>query len=111
LRGTGERVMSERPRVLEQLGDELERVAGTVLGDAGGSRGLVRRPARRLSVLAVCGLLLVLAAAAAAAVLLIQQGSPLPAPHAQDLRASGIPLPASARLAGLDAPDPARDNT
>jgi hypothetical protein len=98
--------MSERPRVLEQLGDELDRVAGTVLGEPGGARGLVRRPARRLSVLAVCLLLLVLAAAAAAAVLLIQQGSPLPAPHAQDLRASGIPLPASAHLAGLDAPDP-----
>jgi len=102
--------MSERPRALEQLGDELERVAGAVLGDGGGSRGAVRRPARRLSVVAVCVVLLVLAAAAAAAVLLIQQGSPLPAPHAQDLRASGIPLPASAHLTGLDAPDPDGSN-
>jgi hypothetical protein len=102
--------MSERPRALEQLGDELGRVAGTVLRDTGDPRPQLRRPARRLSLVAVCVLLLLLAAAAAAAVLLIQQGSPLPAPHAQDLRASGIPLPRSAHLAGLDAPDPESSN-
>ncbi len=102
--------MNERPRALEQLGDELERVAGTVLGETGGTGRTLRRPARRLSLVAVCVLLLLLAAAAAAAVLLIQQGAPLPAPHAQDLRASGIPLPRSAHLAGLDAPDPDGSN-
>jgi hypothetical protein len=106
--------VSERPRALEQLGDELDRVAGAVLLDtdgSGGPRGALRRaPAGRLSVLAVCVLLLLLGAVATAAVLLIQQGSPLPAPHAQDLSSSGIPLPASARLAGLDAPDPSGAN-
>jgi hypothetical protein len=102
--------MDERPRVLEQLGDELDRVAREVLRDASHSRGALPRPARRLSVVAVCVVLLLLAAAAAAAVLLIQQGSPLPAPHAQDLRASGIPLASSAHLAGLDAPDPEASN-
>src|SRR5580704_18249836 len=64
--------MNQRPRALEQLGEELDRVA--------------------------------------AAVLLIQQGSPLPAPHPQDLRSSGIPLPRSVHLAGLDAPDPESSN-
>jgi hypothetical protein len=99
--------MHERPRALEQLGDELDRVAGAALRGAHRSRGVLRRaPVGRLSVVAICVLLLLVAAAAAAAVLLIQQGSPLPAPHAQDLSSSGIPLPRSAHLAGLDAPDP-----
>ncbi len=99
--------MRERPKALEQLGDELDRVARALLLDADTPSGALRRAfAGRLSVVAACIALLLLAAAATAAVLLIQQGSPLPAPHAQDLRASGIPLPGSARLAGLDAPDP-----
>ncbi len=105
--------MSERPRALEQLGDELDRVAGALLleADDDDSRGVLRRArAGRLSVVAVCVVLLLLAAVATAAVLLIQQGSPLPAPHAQDLSSGGIPLPASARLAGLDAPDPSSAN-
>ncbi len=101
--------MNQRPRALEQLGEELDRVAGAALGD--GSRRVLRRaPVGRLSAAAVCVLLFLLAAAAAAAVLLIQQGSPLPAPHPQDLRSSGIPLPNSAHLAGLDAPDPESPN-
>jgi hypothetical protein len=99
--------MDERPRALMQLGDELDRVASTRLREGHGSRGVLRRaPVGRLSVAAICVVLALVAAAAAAAVLLIQQGSPLPAPHVQDLRSSGIPLPASAHLAGLDAPDP-----
>ncbi len=103
--------MNERPRALERLGDELDRAARALLTDADGSRGVLRRaPAGRLSAVAVSIVLLLLAAAATAAVLLIQQGSPLPAPHAQDLRSSGIPLPGSAHLAGLDAPDPESSN-
>jgi hypothetical protein len=103
--------MNERPRALEQLGEELDRVAGTLLLDGRDSHGALRRAATgRLSVAALCLLLLLLAAAATAAVLLIQQGSPLPAPHPQDLRSSGIPLPGSARLAGLNAPDPSSSN-
>ena len=99
---------SERPTAVEQLGEELERVAAVVLREQGGSRGRLRRAhAGRLSVLAVGVALLLLAAVATAAVLLIREGAPLPAPHPQDLRSSGIPLPGSARLAGLDAPDPA----
>ncbi len=99
--------MDDRPRALAQLGDELDRVASTRLGGNRGARGVLRwAPVGRLSVAAICVVLLLVAAAAAAAVLLIQQGSPLPAPHAQDLRSSGIPLPGSAHLAGLDAPDP-----
>jgi hypothetical protein len=104
--------VNQPPEALRQLGDELDRVAAAVLSGAepsgadGPSRAPNRTPASHLSVLAVCVVLLILAAAATAAVLLIQQGSPLPAPHSQDLRSSGIPLPGSARLAGLDAPDP-----
>jgi hypothetical protein len=101
--------MNQRPRALEQLGEELDRVAGATLG-AGSRRALRRAPVGGLSVAAVCMLVALVAAAAAAAVLLIQQGSPLPAPHPQDLRASGIPLPSSAHLAGLDAPDPESSN-
>lgn len=104
--------MSARPRMLDELGEELERIAALrfttdsrVTGRTGG-----RRPRRHLSVIAACLTLLLLAAAATAAVLLIQQGSPLPRPHAQDLRSSGIPLPGSARLARLDAPDPDRSD-
>jgi hypothetical protein len=93
--------VSERPRVLEALGDELDRAAQRTL--AGSSRR--RRASPQLSVLAVVVALLVLAAVAAAAVL-ITSGSPLPAPHAQDLESGGIPLASSVHLAGLDAPDP-----
>jgi hypothetical protein len=100
-------VVDERPRALAQLEDELDRVARTALREDHGSRGVLRgATVGRLSVVAICLALLLVAAAAAAAVLLVQQGSPLPAPHAQDLRSTGIPLPGSAHLAGLDAPDP-----
>src|SRR5271154_1952737 len=94
--------MSERPRVLDELGVELDRVARRNLAASGG----LRLAPRRLSAVLVVVLALVFAAAATAAVLLIQQGAPLPAPHAQDLQSSGVPLPGSAHLAGLDAPDP-----
>jgi hypothetical protein len=103
--------MSERLKALEQLGDELDRVAEVALREHERPRGISRRaPVGHLSVAAVCVLVLLLAAAAAAAVLLIRQGSPLPAPNPQDLRSSGIPLPGSARLLGIDAPDPASSN-
>jgi hypothetical protein len=122
---------NERPRVLGQLGLELDRAARRSLAGAG-SRGIapargsggsggadgarfgerirlasgIRLAPRRLSLVAVLAGLLVLAAAAAAAVVIISQGAPLAAPHAQDLQSSGVPLAASTRLAGLDAPDP-----
>jgi hypothetical protein len=103
--------VNQPPKALQQLGHELDRVAGAVLpGTDGSRRGPRRTPVGHLSVLAVCVVLSILAAAATAAVLLIQQGSSLPAPHAQDLRSGGIPLPGSARLAGLDAPDPSSSN-
>jgi len=93
--------MSERPRVLDALGEELDRAARRTL--AGPGRRL--RASHRLSVVAVVVALGVLAAVAAAAVL-ITSGSPLPAPHAQDLQSEGVPLASSVHLAGLDAPDP-----
>lgn len=107
--------MSEPLKALELLGAELERAAERTLAGSRPAppalparrRRRRRLPAGRLGALAVGLALLAVAAAATAAVLLIKQGSPLPAPHAQDLRSQGIPLPGSARLAGLDAPDPA----
>jgi hypothetical protein len=98
--------MSERVRALVALGEELERVAARTLAEERRGNRRLRRASGRISVLAVIAGLLLLAAAAAAAVLLIEQGAPLPAPHSQDLRSSGIPLPGSARLVGLDASDP-----
>jgi hypothetical protein len=89
--------MSEHPLpVLETLGGEFRR-----LGEPPRPRGGVTR--RTLLLTLVLTLLL---AGVAAAAILITQGAPLPAPNAQDLQSSGVPLPASARLAGLDAPDP-----
>ena len=93
--------MSERVRVLDELGDELDRAARRRLA----SRTRPVRGPRRLSLLAMVVVLLVLAAAAAAAVL-ISSGSPLPAPRAQDLESGGIPLPSTVHLAGLDVSDP-----
>jgi hypothetical protein len=97
--------MSRDLRVLDQLGEELERAARRSLT---GSRRLgTGAQTRRFGAIAIALIALALTAAAAAAVLLIRQGSPLPGPHAQDLRSQGSPLPGSARLAGLDAADPA----
>ncbi len=82
--------------VLDELGAEFRRI--------GEPRARRVRLAHRTLVLAVLlGLLLVGAATAA---ILISSGAPLPAAHVQDLHSSGVPLPGSVRLAGLDAPDP-----
>jgi hypothetical protein len=89
--------VSERPlAVLDTLGEELRR-----LGEPSARRrGLTRR-----TVLIGLVLMLLLAGVAAAAIL-IARGAPLSAPNAKDLQASGVPLPATVRLAGLDASDP-----
>jgi hypothetical protein len=97
--------VNERPRVLEDLGVELDQAARRTF-TAPSPR---RRAPHRLSVIVVVVVVLVLAAAAAAAIL-ITSGSPLPAPHAQDLQSSGIPLPGTAHLAGIDARDPDSSN-
>lgn len=94
--------MSDELRVLTALGDELERVASRT--PAMSRRGL--DVLGRVSVAALLVAVLGVAAAATAAVLLIREGASLPAVHTQDLRAGGVPLPGTARLAGLDAPDP-----
>lgn len=89
--------MSERGLApLQALGDELRR-----LGAPPPARG--RLTPRAL--LAALALVLALAGVATAAIL-ITRGAPLAAPNAADLEAGGVPLAATARLAGLDAPDP-----
>jgi hypothetical protein len=89
--------MTERPlAVLDALGGEFQR-----LGEPPRPRaGLTRRT------LLLAVVLVLLLAGVAAAAILITQGAPLPAPPAVDLQSSGVPLPATVRLAGLDAPDP-----
>jgi hypothetical protein len=95
-------VSESRPRAVDRLGEELERVARSNLATSGG----LRLAPRRLSVAVVLVGLLIFAAAATAAVLLIEQGPALAPPHVVDLQSNGVPLPGSVRLAGLDAPDP-----
>jgi hypothetical protein len=93
--------------VLPQLERQLQRAAeDRILGLAGG----VRVPGRRGTIvpraLVIAFAVALALAGAATAAILITRGAPLAAPHAQDLQSSGVPLPGSARLAGLDAPDP-----
>ncbi|HEY0516851.1 MAG TPA: hypothetical protein VGD00_06995 [Solirubrobacteraceae bacterium] len=83
--------------VLEALGEQFQ-----AHGDPPPRPALGVTPRTLLIALA----LTVLLAGAATAAILITSGAPLSAPNALDLQASGVPLPASARLAGLDAPDP-----
>ncbi len=88
--------MTEPLVPLDALGERFRR-----LGEPPAPR---RNPVPRALAIGVV-LALLLAGVAAAAILIIR-GAPLPAPNAQDLSSSGVPTPASARLAGLDAPDP-----
>ena len=88
--------MAEPLAPLEALGERFHR-----LGESPTPR---RNPLPRALVIGVT--LALLLAGAAAAAILITRGAPLPAPNAVDLSSSGVPIPGSAHLAGLDAPDP-----
>jgi hypothetical protein len=90
--------MTERPlAVLDALAEEFRLLEEPPRSP----RALTRR-----TLLIALALTLLLAGAAAAAIL-IARGAPLPAPNARDLQSSGVPLPATVRLARIDAPDPA----
>jgi hypothetical protein len=88
--------MSEPLAPLEALGERFRR-----LGEPPAPR---RNPLPRALVIGVA--LALLLGGVAAAAILISRGAPLPAPNAVDLSSSGVPIPGSAHLAGLDAPDP-----
>ena len=89
--------MSEqRIAPLAALGEEFHG-----LGEPRGSR-----PALTRRTLVIALLLLLLLGGVAAATLVVGRGAPLPAANPRDLESNGIPLPGTARLAGLDAPDP-----
>jgi hypothetical protein len=88
--------MTEPLALLEALG---ERFRG--LGEPPAPR---RNPLPRTLVIGVA--LALLLAGVAAAAILISRGAPLPAPNTVDLSSSGVPIPGSAHLAGLDVPDP-----
>jgi hypothetical protein len=85
---------------LEQLGEQFSR-----LGEPA-QRSVPRKVRVPRKTLVFAALLVLALGGVAAAAILISQGAPLPAAHVQDLRSSGVPLPGSVRLAGLDAPDP-----
>jgi hypothetical protein len=88
--------MTESLAPLDALGERFRR-----LGEPPAPR---RTPLARALVIGVA--LALLLASVAAAAILISRGAPLPAPNAQDLSSSGVPIPSSAHLAGIDAPDP-----
>jgi hypothetical protein len=88
--------MAEPLAPLDTLGERFRR-----LGEPSTPR---RNPLPRAVVIGLA--LALLLAGAAAAAILITRGAPLPAPNAADLSSSGVPIPSSAHLAGLDAPDP-----
>ncbi|HEY5194867.1 MAG TPA: hypothetical protein VIJ39_13495 [Solirubrobacteraceae bacterium] len=88
--------MTEPLVPLDALGERFRR-----LGEPPAPR---RNPVPRALVIAVA--LALLLAGVAAAAILITRGAPLPAPNAEDLSSSGVPIPGSAHLAGLDARDP-----
>ena len=88
--------MTEPLVPLDALGERFRR-----LGEPPAPRS---NPVPRALVIAVA--LALLLAGVAAAAILITRGAPLPAPNAEDLSSSGVPIPGSAHLAGLDARDP-----
>jgi hypothetical protein len=85
--------------VLDALGAELDRA---IARDS--ARRVPRIRALRPITLAV--ILTLLAAGAAAAASYILTGSPIPGARAQDVPPEATPLSETARLMGLDAPDP-----
>ncbi|HEV3047522.1 MAG TPA: hypothetical protein VGY13_09195 [Solirubrobacteraceae bacterium] len=91
----------QRPRVLEELGERFRELAAPP-----GRGGARMRASEGPRVLALAALIVLALAGVATAAILITRGAPLPAVPAVDLRESGVPLPGSARLAGLDVPDP-----
>ena len=97
--------MSPRPRIVDELGRELVRAAREAESrERGGRRRLLPRMPRTLffGLLALLGL----AAAAAAASLIIGRGDPIPPAAAVDVPLELRPVAGSARLNGLDVPDP-----
>jgi hypothetical protein len=85
---------------LDALGERFRRLGEPRVG----RRNPLPSPLPRALVIGVA--LALLLAGVAAAAILISRGAPLPAPNAVDLSSSGVPIPATAHLAGLDAPDP-----
>ncbi len=95
--------MSERPRILDELGQELVRAARLQERHAADRSAVGRLP--RAAVIALLTLL-GLAAAAVAATLIIGHGAPLSTARAVDVPLELRPVAGSARLNGLDVPDP-----
>jgi hypothetical protein len=93
----------QRPRILDELGDELVRAAreAEVAQRRGGAARRVPR-----AVLIGVAVLLLLAAVAAAATLIIGRGDPIPPAPAGSVPPELQPVPGTARLNGLDVPDP-----
>jgi hypothetical protein len=93
----------QRPRILDELGAELVRAAREA--ERAQRRGGAARRVPRAVVIGVAVLLL-LAAVAAAATLIIGRGDPIPPAPAGSVPPELQPLPGTARLNGLNVPDP-----
>lgn len=103
--------MSERPRVLVELGAELERAARRSVPAGNGSawRAGFDRHRLRFRVLPVALLILLAGAAAAIAASLISSGAPVPPTHVFSTPDAGLGkiVPGGAHLLPISTPDPA----
>jgi hypothetical protein len=95
--------MTDRPRILDELGAELLRAARAEEG-RGGARAHVARVPR--AVIVGLAAVLLLGAVAAAATLIIGHGHPIPPAAPQDVPPELRPVAGTAHLNGLEVPDP-----
>ncbi len=95
--------MSRRPRILGELGAELDRAARADLRGRRRLFGWHRGPLLALLIAFGAG------GVAVAGTQLLGEGQPLEPPRAADVVSGSSPQPGSARLAGAVTPDPAGD--
>jgi hypothetical protein len=95
---------AHRPRILDELGDELVRAAREA--EATQRRGGAAARVSRRAVLIGLAILLLVAAVAAAATIIIGRGEPIPPAPAGSVPPELQPVPGTARLNGLNVPDP-----
>lgn len=99
--------MSQRPRILDELGAELDRAARSDAAAAVSSTGGRRRRAWWRTPLLATAALLGAGGVAAAGTGLLGEGDPLPKPRAADIAAGASPDPATGVLSRAPVDDPA----
>lgn len=98
--------MTGSPRILDDLRTELVRAAREAEREEAASGRLATVARVHRPVVIAAGIALLLAAVAAAATLIIGRGAPIPPPNPSDVPLELAPVPGTARLNGLDVPDP-----